>query len=190
MERFVSWFVANGGRLSHCAEISADENEQYYVRARSGCTISGGETMVLCPHTLTFNYENFGHSNLGANASKIDRTSLPQDVSLRLLLMEQFLLGEDSFWWPYISILPQPFQQRAPTSPIIKNPSKTTPKQIFHTPLYFDEEDMLWLSGTNLGAATKLRANTWKEEFEAAKNAISGLDKSKQEFWSRFAALW
>ena len=190
MERFVSWFVANGGFLNQSIEILADDKEQHSMRVRPGYTVHGSETVVSCPHALTFNYASFDHSESGAKTSRIDRTNFSQDISLRLLLMEQYLLGEKSFWWPYINILPQPFQQETALEIMDKAPSVVSPNQNLHSPLFFGAEDMLWLEGTNLGVAAKLRAASWKKESEAAKDAMHGLEKNMQDLWSRFAALW
>ena len=190
MERFVSWFLANGGRISSSAEILVDDREQYHMRVRLGQTVLEGETLVSCPQALTFNYASFIHDNTQTKATQLDVRSLAQDIALRLFLMEQYLLGKDSFWWPYISILPQPCQRPATDETANALAPGAVPQKNFHTPLYFGEEDMLWLTGTNLGVATRQRAADWEEEFEAAKDAINGIEKHKQDLWTRFALLW
>lgn len=179
----MSWFLANGGYLSPSAEISTDDKDQNHVRVRLGHTILESETLVSCPHDLVLSYASFHRGDPEAKTTQIDITSYSQDISLRLLLMEQYLLGKDSSWWPYISILPQPFQQHA------KTPPEAASHRMFHTPVYFDEEDMLWLNGTNLGVAAKQRVADWRKEFETVKNAITSFDKCKQDLWSRFASL-
>ena len=61
--------------------------------------------------------------------------------------MDEFLKGEESFWHPYIQMLPQP----GPYG--------------FETPLYYDDGDRDWIRGTNLEAATTAREKQWRQEY-------------------------
>jgi hypothetical protein len=60
--------------------------------------------------------------------------------------MQQYLLGERSFWWPYIRLLPQPDK----------------PSSI---PALWPEEDQRYLDGTNAEPAIKRRTDMWNEEW-------------------------
>jgi hypothetical protein len=66
-----------------------------------------------------------------------------------LFLMQQYLLREKSFWWPYIRLLPQP---DAPSS----------------IPALWPEEDQRYLDGTNAEPAIKKRLGMWEEEWKKA----------------------
>ena len=163
------------------------EHGRHYVRVHPGYLIQEHETIISCPHALTFSLATWGNRDPSVSMSKVDTRSLTQTVALRLALMEEYLLGKDSSWWPYINILPQPVPESTTPEDAPKDNITAIPKKPFHTPLYFDEDDMLWLDGTNLGSAARQRAGAWKEEFEMAKDALKGLDESKKALWTRFA---
>lgn len=186
----MSWFLANGGYISPLTEVVTDDQGQYHVRVRSGHNVAESERLVSCPHTLTFSYASIQHSELKTKACEATPSPISQDIVLRLLFMEQYLLGEKSFWWPYISIIPQPSQRHGAYENVEESGAVAGSVKTFHTPLYFDEEDKLWLHGTNLGVATKQRATDWRDEFEAANHLVAGLNNHEQHLWTRFASMW
>ena len=163
------------------------EEGRNYVRVCPGYEIHEHEIAISCPNALTFSFASCGHKDAKGYLSRVDRAGLPQNIAIRLALMEHYLLGEESFWWPYISILPQPFERSAASDAPVENAVCPKPRQSFHTPLYFDKEDMLWLNGTNLGSAVMQRASSWKEEFEMVKDALKGLEESERALWTRLA---
>lgn len=68
-------------------------------------------------------------------------------------LCEQRLLGEKSFWAPYIDALPR--------------------EEEMNTPWWFDGEDLKWLLGTNIHlspeverSGVEMRRRMWKEQWE------------------------
>ena len=185
LERFRRWFFDNGGTLHREAHLVENEDGRYNVRVRGGCVINDDEIVVSCPTALTFSFITNG-VGIGEYRLKDERAALPQDVMIRLKLMDHHLLGAKSFWWPYISILPQPVQPPNSSTAGVEGVITTLVKRPFNTPVYFEDEDMLWLKGTNLGAAAGSRANEWREEFENAKDSINGLNESKQALWTRF----
>lgn len=64
-----------------------------------------------------------------------------------MFLVYQWLRREKSFWWPYLRVLPREFD----------------------TPLYFEDDDLMWLQGCNLDAKeAEERKRTWMEELGAA----------------------
>ena len=171
LQAFEEWFVANGGYINPSAEVSHSELGNYVsVRPKSN-TLEPGSTIVSCPRTLTISFANvrlspvFSTMILNVGIESIDRI-----VLTRLFLMEQYLLGKESFWWPYLQILPQPDNNHA-----------------FHTPLWYEAEDLLWLQGTNLGKATVARQVEWKREFEDAMRYLC--TESEQRFWTWYVRL-
>ncbi|KAJ9635134.1 hypothetical protein H2199_008620 [Coniosporium tulheliwenetii] len=76
----------------------------------------------------------------------------PIHVVSYFTLIEQRLMGIDSFWAPYISCLPK--------------------ESNLNTPLFFSDEDQQWLLGTNLLPAAQARHTQWKSEWEAARDAL------------------
>lgn len=83
-----------------------------------------------------------------------------QVIALRLFLIEQYLLKQNSFWWPYIRTLPQPGDKHG-----------------LNAPLWEDAEDLKWLEGTNLGKAIPARKAIWKQEFDAFTERIDPQDR-------------
>lgn len=82
--------------------------------------------------------------------------NFPGRVVLSLYLTIQKLIGEESFYYPYISILPKEI--------------KTT--------LYFDEQDLQYIKNTNIEAATKSRKQDLQEEFNQLLNHLpADIDK-------------
>ncbi len=71
-------------------------------------------------------------------------------------LIQQYLLHEDSHWWHYIRLLPQP----------------TEPSSV---PATWSPDDLALLKGTNAYPAILKRKALWKDDYE---RAISLLDSS------------
>lgn len=62
------------------------------------------------------------------------------------VMHEMHINGPDSFWMPYFKILPKDFD----------------------TPLYFDDEDMMFLQGCNMGPSDiESRKLAWHDEYRA-----------------------
>ena len=78
--------------------------------------------------------------------------------------MKQRLLEVQSLWWPYIKSLPLSF----------------------NTPLWYDEIDLIWLRGTNLGNAKDIREEAWRQEYEKTMQSLfhSGFDAKAKQLWT------
>lgn len=72
-------------------------------------------------------------------------------------LMQQYLIGKDSFWYPYIRLLPQPDQP-----------------QRFGTAYLWPEDDLTWLRGTNAEPAIGKRKSLWKEGWLTGFECLKG----------------
>lgn len=70
-------------------------------------------------------------------------------------LIQQYLMGEKSFWWNYIRLLPQPDQPRA-----------------LAIPIWWPEADQDFLDGTNAGPPVRLKQRIWREEWEQGINLL------------------
>lgn len=76
-------------------------------------------------------------------------------LSLFLLLQKQ--LGEKSFYWPYINILPKSIK----------------------TPLFFDEQDLKFIENTNLESAARDRKAALYEDYtRLLEHLPEGVDKN------------
>ncbi|KAM0270072.1 hypothetical protein ACHAQH_009530 [Verticillium albo-atrum] len=118
MEALVSWANSHGGELHPSVEIFNDVETGNSFRVRAGQKLSPGDTIVTCPFGLTLSYLNaldltaHGHESHDVSPPLPSEfiEAVPPHVVARFFLVKQYLLGRESFWYPYISMLPQPDQ--------------------------------------------------------------------------------
>ena len=160
-EDFESWFLTNGGYLHPSVEVAADDHNGSFLRVKQNHILSPGSLVVSCPHHLTISWPVVNQLHF----PDVHSTFTPH-VATRLFLIKQRLLKAQSPWWPYINSLPLSFS----------------------TPLWYDEDDLLWLRGTNLGNAKKIREKAWRQEYENAMQSLftRGSDSQQQHLWTWF----
>ncbi|KAL2752418.1 hypothetical protein ACRALDRAFT_2044239 [Sodiomyces alcalophilus JCM 7366] len=120
MDELISWSKENGGNLSAAVEVFYDSVTGHSFRVREGHSLQPGDAIVSCPLNITLSYLNTLDQDLTPHGipSPPHRTGdpLPQEflravdphVAARFFLIQQYLLGPRSFWYPYIRTLPQP----------------------------------------------------------------------------------
>ena len=157
---FESWFLINGGYLHPSIEIAAGVHGSF-VRVKQDSVLLPGTTIVSCPHELIISWPAVNHSHFPHVYS-----TFTSHIATRLFLMKQRLLKEQSPWWPYINDLPRSFS----------------------TPLWYDDNDLLWLRGTNLGNAKEIREGAWRQEYEHAMQSLfaNQLDLEQKDLWTWF----
>ena len=160
-EDFESWFLANGGYLHPSVEIASGNGDGNYVRVKQDAILLPGSIIVSCPHHLTISWPIVNQHHF----PEIHSTFSPH-VATRLFLIKQRLLKAQSLWWPYINSLPRSFS----------------------TPLWYDEDDLVWLRGTNLGNAKEIREEAWRQEYENAMQSLfaNGLEFEQRPLWTWF----
>ena len=160
-EDFESWFLTNGGYLHPAVEIASDNDLGNFVRVKQNHTLLPGSIVVSCPHHLTIS-----STTVTQHSSRDVHSIFTPHVATRLFLIKQRLLKGQSPWWPYINSLPRSFA----------------------TPLWYDEDDLIWLQGTNLGNAKKIRQEAWRQEYESAMQSLftSGSDSQQKHLWTWF----
>ena len=158
---FESWFLANGGYLHPSIEIASDDSMGNIVRVKENHVLLPGSIVVSCPHHLTISWPIVNQHHF----PDVHSTFTPH-IATRLFLMKQRLLQAPSPWWPYINSLPRSFS----------------------TPLWYDEDDLIWLRGTNLGNAKKIREEAWRQEYENALQSLfaNGIDHEQKHLWTWF----
>ena len=151
IERLVEWFRANAGWLSPDVQIAYNDSSGFHLCALRTLTTP---VVVTCPVKLTLS-----HLNLDPTQSAVTHVDsplgkflgvLPSHVLTRLLLVEQRHLAQQGKgqWYPYIACLPEPEAMTAS--------------------IWFDDDDMDGLAGTNLAAATRSTLAVLTEEWEHA----------------------
>lgn len=168
------WAESNRATLNPKAEVYVSPTFGVSLRVKESAAHAQGDgskeatglpahsSIVSAPYTTSLSYINAldAFPPLAARSPRFPQKFLdevPAKVIGCYFLMQQFLLGEKSFWAPYIRSLPQPDE-----------PEK------LGTPLYWPEEARSWLRGSNLGAAALHREESWKEE----------LDNAARVFWN------
>ena len=164
--RFVEWFTKNGGYLHPSVEVVYSDAFGHYFQVKQGSELSPGDEVVSCPHSLTISVldaESASPSWPKLLDISADRAA---EILTRFFLIEEFLMQESSFWWPYIRMLPQPDR-----------------REFLTTPIWYDKQDLIWIAGSNLEGARSSRLAAWKADH---KLLVEALD---ERTWNRPFAL-
>ncbi|KAF1977508.1 SET domain-containing protein [Bimuria novae-zelandiae CBS 107.79] len=174
VERLVHWFKTNGGELSPDVDIAFSESSGYHCRAKRRL---GSAVVAKCPLSLTLSYLNLDHAQSivpHVESPLVECVGqVPNHVLTYLLLVEQRRHpNQDRMkWYPYIACLPEPGSMT--------------------TPLWFDNEDLKCLTGTNLARETSVKLDQLTKEWNQANNVLErvGVNAETYSFeWFRWAA--
>ena len=151
MQCLLSWFSTNGGFLHQNVEVASGSVDGYHLLVKNGCSVSSRDCILSCPRELTFSIFNLREKIY----PWLDQLKLKWhdalEVPTRFFLMEQYLIKEGSFWWPYIQTIPQPNNEKG-----------------LQTPLYYEQDDLAWIHGTNLDGGRNHRTLIWREQYEGS----------------------
>lgn len=98
---------------------------------------------------------------------------LPPHVIGRFFLMQQYLAGKSSFWYPYIATLPQPDAISS-----------------WSLPPFWPEDDFAFLEGTNTGIAAQVIQDQLKGEFKEARKVLKAANFSDWQDYTRPLYHW
>ncbi|KUJ15347.1 SET domain-containing protein [Mollisia scopiformis] len=144
-------------------DTTLDERVEVYQDSITGLSFRALEEIpheikiATSSHTTTLSYLNAVQS-LGY--SRYNSPEFPPQFLAELedefphiighfFLMQQYLMEKESFWWQYISLLPQPDEpERMPT------------------PMWWSAEDIYFLAGTNSAPAIEKKIALWKSDYE------------------------
>ena len=146
----VEWATCHGATLNQSVEVydSPETGLSFRVSPSAAASLQPWESIVSIPTSLTLSYVDALRSSFLPTEVL---SSLKPHVVGRLFLIKQFLLGEASFWHPYIAALPQPLD-----------------KDAWALPPFWDDDDAELLEGTNVEVGVeKIRADV-KSEYEGA----------------------
>jgi hypothetical protein len=147
----LAWAKENGTEVG---AVSIESSEESGLLLRATQDISPGSKIVSCSYSTMLSYLNVVSIPLSApgafpiefvNNLEVD----DPNIIGHFFLVQQYLLGADSFWWPYIRLLPQPDQ-----------PEK------LGIPILWSNEDQQFLAGTNAEPPIKQRRQMWQQEWE------------------------
>ncbi len=183
-DALVRWVEQDGGSLNPAVEIYHNEVTKGSFRVKDGCRIDKGDAVVILPLSKSLSFLNAisGHPDfpdasfpniVAAENSPYFPTeflrSTPAHVVSRFFLMQQYLLGQDSLWWPYIQTLPQPEHIGG------------------SLPAMWPSDDIDFLEGTNAHVAIQEIKSTLKKEF---KQAMKLLPDTFHSDYTRPLYLW
>ena len=161
----LEWFQSQDGRLHPDVTIAEDPENGLHFRARMD--VPPGD-ICTCPTNLSISILNVLKSN--SLASKLvnhrDKNITIQTISY-VFLAEQRLHASRSFWSPYIESLPK--------------------EDTLMLPIYYNDDDMKWLEGTNLSRAVGERLQQWREDWHKACDVLErqGIHDAKITWYAR-----
>jgi hypothetical protein len=148
-EALVRWFTDNGGHLSNDVQIDFSNSRGFHMRAARPLK---SPIVVTCPLNLTLSCLNLDPNQKAVLAVESClqpcQGKIPDHILTYLLLIEQRSKGKESPWYAYINCLPG--------------------AESMTTPLWFDDEDLPFLTGTSLAPAAKERKSVYYQQWEQA----------------------
>lgn len=190
LEELVRWARGGGAYLHDMVQVYDDKQYGIAIKVRAETSKHAPHTetgylpatsrIVSCPFTLSLSYLNaldiFPALRSHSSRFPLDflNTASPQIIG-NFFLIQQYLMGPRSFWFSYIRSLPQPDEHEK-----------------LGTPLYFTDEDLKWIQGTNLELACEQRERTWVAEWSATISKF-GADLSSpnlKEAWTFNLYKW
>ncbi|CAJ2510608.1 Uu.00g062330.m01.CDS01 [Anthostomella pinea] len=164
-DALVRWTEEGGGGLHPSVEIYHDDVTKASFRVKAACSVGPDDAIVTLPLSRSLSYLNAisGHPDFAAVAhASIPHAEdkrffpagflkqAPPHVVGRFCLMQEYLLGRESTWWPYIRTLPQPEHMSS------------------MLPLMWPSDDVEFLRGTNAFVAVEEIRSTLKKEHKRA----------------------
>ncbi|TVY90264.1 Ribosomal lysine N-methyltransferase, partial [Lachnellula willkommii] len=155
IEGLLQWAISNHTSLHPSVEIFQDAITGLSFKAVKN--VPSATNFVSCSYQTTLSYLNVAqissefesHGSPPFPSEFIDALS-SEDPNIigHFFLVQQYLMGADSFWWSYIKLLPQPEQ----------------PERLA-LPLWWPEADRKFLDGTNAEPPLLKRQELWKDEW-------------------------
>jgi hypothetical protein len=150
----IRWIKQEDGFLHPDVEIASDPgNRGFHIRVVAGRTIRAHTRIASCPISVTISILNAMNiapfSSHGVDFPSSFLIKQPSAAVQYFFLMEQYLLGQKSWWSPYISAIPPPDAIDGMVSAD-------------------GSGDMRWLARTNLKDALAKQNERWKELYMTA----------------------
>ncbi|OIW25582.1 SET domain-containing protein [Coniochaeta ligniaria NRRL 30616] len=184
-EELLAWGKQHGATLHEQVEVYNDALTKYSLRVKASAPAPDhGFAVVKCPASVTLSYINAltggplpcnlsADTQLSPSFPASFMSSLPPHVIGRFFLIQQYLRGPQSFWYPYIRTLPQPERLAS-----------------WALPAFWPEEDIEFFEGTNAEVAIReVQANV-KGEFKQARRVLKEDGFPGWQDYSRLLYNW
>jgi hypothetical protein len=185
----LEWSRAHGGTVHPALEVYKDDVTGFSMRVKASSTeepdptIKPGEEVLACPlgTSLSFLNATTDAPILAGSPERVEPhpafpprfMEIQPHVIAHFYLMKQYLLGKDSFWYPYISTLPQPDSISS-----------------WSLPPFWPDEDFEFLEGTNAAvAAQEIQVNA-KRDFKEARKILKAEDFENWQDYTRHLFNW
>lgn len=185
----LAWSKAHGGSVHPAIEVYKDEVTGFSMRVKPSAaegthaTTQPGEEVLCCPLNTSLSFLNATVSGpiLAGPSERVELHSAfpPRFMEIQphvighFYLMKQYLLGKDSFWYPYISTLPRPDSISS-----------------WSLPPFWPDEDFEFLEGTNAAvAAQEIQANA-KRDFKEARRILKEEHFENWQDYTRHLFNW
>ncbi|KAI0426366.1 SET domain-containing protein [Xylaria sp. FL1042] len=164
-QALVRWIEGAGGQLHPAVEIYHDHVTKGSFRVKEAGVLGSDEEIVSLPLSCSLSFLNAVAGHPGIAATPPPTISAPRDgvyfpaeflgnvpphVVGRFFLVQEYLRGEHSHWWPYIRTLPPP-EHMADMLPVV-----------------WPTSDAEFLRGTNAYVAVQEIRSTLKKEYKQA----------------------
>ena len=143
----VQWVTSNGGFCHENIIVAHDSTRSFHLQVKLQTSIPTSVSLLRCPMDCVLTVLNaFDTSPFSCHGTSFPSKFLYSQSSYLIqyfFLMEQYLLGDESWWAPYIRTLGDP--EELPD----------------YVP--FEESDLPWINGTNLEPALKSQFDRWRD---------------------------
>ena len=161
--------MGNGGVLHSAVEAVVSEVDGYFLRVVPDLHLPAGSRVLQCPHNLTLSVMDMEWAEDPWPQEFMRRWREEPEVLTRFFLVEQYLKKKESFWWPYIQMLPQP-----------------TEPELLRTPMWYEGADTDWVRGTNLDGARIGRLAAWKKDHSECIEVLDRCDDRRRSTLSSY----
>ncbi|KAK5073097.1 hypothetical protein LTR64_000494 [Lithohypha guttulata] len=161
-KQLAQWVARHGGFIHPNLRLKYAPNKGYHGVVADGATITAHTRVVVCPISImmsalnVLNIAPFEQHGTSFPKPFLQRYQSATDTLQAFFLMEQYLLGDKSFWAPYIRTLPTVEDVDAAQ--------------------FEAEEDLAWIRGTNLEVALAAQNRKWLHQFEDVNRMLMELD--------------
>ncbi|WP_224366323.1 SET domain-containing histone-lysine N-methyltransferase [Hyalangium versicolor] len=166
VSRFLRWLEQSGARISKI-HIVTPEGAERGVRALAD--IAPGETLLRIPRSHVLTVEDVRASEIGRLLD--DHAQLDEERTyLSAFLLQERERGEDSFWKPFLDMLPTAFPSH---------------------PFFFEEHELALLQGSFLAGMVGIQQRLVAERYVHLSQHVPGFNRFTFDafVWAHFAVV-
>ena len=167
MRRFTTWLKKNGVRDNAAKIVKIENNERSVVAKKN---LQKGDNFILIPKKLLIYSSKIQKTKRGQYVNKLFQnygSFLCKVVNITVYMLFEERKGKNSFWYPYLAILPE---------------------NLNHIPIFW-KHDLKYLKGSDILSDIKFKRNQLKDEHRIIKNSKLSLNDLTLEDYMRMRSL-